>query len=81
MSRQSKVIKELKASTIFLKESRTEAYDHIVELQEELDQVYAERKYMHDFINSKGLLEEFYHFQKHAHLDTDSELPFPSYIL
>lgn len=54
---------------------------HYVDLIDEHERIKEERRYMNDFIHYKNLDEEFSYFKKHAHEDTDTELPFPSLAL
>jgi len=58
-----------------------EACDHIRDLESDLEQYLAEIKYLYDFIEYRGLKEDFLFFRENAHLDPTEELPFPSYVL
>lgn len=38
-------------------------------------------KYLQDYVKWKGLEDDFIYFKKHAHLDTNEDIPFPDYVL
>lgn len=40
-----------------------------------------ELKFLNDFISWKGLEDDFQYFRNNAHLQTDEDIPFPSYVL
>jgi len=58
-----------------------EACDHIRDLETDLDQHLAELKYLYDFVEYRGLEEDFRFFRENAHLDQKEDLPFPRYVL
>ena len=58
-----------------------EACDHIRELETDLDQYLAELKYLYDYVKYRELEEDFRFFRENAHLDSNKDLPFPSYVL
>lgn len=41
----------------------------------------SELKYLTDYISWKGLDDDFRYFRDNAHLQTDEDIPFPSYVL
>jgi hypothetical protein len=54
------------------------------ELRDALDdqrRLHEENRYLEDFIHYKGIDEEFALFQKQAHEETDSDMPFPRLVM
>lgn len=64
-----------------LLERYEEMNEYLLELIEEHDRNQEDCRYMHDFIHYKNLNEEFSYFRKHAHENTETELPFPYLVL
>lgn len=64
-----------------LLERYEEMNEYLLELIEEHDRTQEDCRYMHDFIHYKNLNEEFRYFRKHAHENTETELPFPYLVL
>lgn len=81
MAKNNKVIKEQKQRYQNLLERYEEMNDYLLELIEEHERTKEDRRYMNDFIHYKNLDKEFSYFRKHAHEDTDTELPFPYLVL
>ena len=54
---------------------------YIQELQNELNSMQGEMRYMNEFINYKDLNEEYQFFRKNAHDEHSPELPFPKLTL
>ena len=55
--------------------------DYLLERMDDYERTQEDRRYRNDFIHYKNLDEEFAYFRKHAHEDTDTELPFPYLVL
>lgn len=64
-----------------LLERYEEMNEYLLELIEEHDRTQEDCRYMHDFVHYKNLNEEFSYFRKHAHENTETELPFPYLVL
>ena len=66
---------------INIKASLEEACDHIHGLESDCQELASENRYLNDFLQYKGLTEEFRYIKDHAHPDNDEELPFHRYVL
>lgn len=81
MAKKNKVIKKQAKQYQLLQERYEEMNDYLLDLIDEHERTKEERRYMNDFIHYKNLEEEFSYFKKHAHVDTETELPFPYLVL
>lgn len=65
-----------------LKEVMEEMYDHIHSQNQDIKYLSDERQYLSDYIEWKGLTEDFEYFKAHAHkARLDEDLPFENYVL
>ena len=65
-----------------LKEVLEEMPDHIHDQDQDIDSLLNEIQYLSDFIEWKGLTEDFEYFKAHAHkVHLDYDLPFENYVL
>ena len=64
-----------------LEERIEEARDYISYLSSSNEWLTAEMKYLQDFISYKKLDDEYLYFRDHAHLQEETDLPFPPYVL
>ena len=65
-----------------LKEVLEEMSDHIHDQDQDIDSLHNEIQYLSDFIEWKGLTEDFEYFKAHAHkVRLDDDLPFENYVL
>ena len=60
-----------------LQEFCHEMNDHIQDQEHELSQAHEELRYLHEFINYKGLNDEYRFFEENAHEEYDDDQPFP----
>lgn len=81
MAKNNKVIKKQIQQYQHLLERYEEMNDYLLDLIDEHERAKEDMRYMNDFIHYKNLEEEFRYFRKHAHEDTDTELPFPYLVL
>ena len=58
-----------------------ELYQHILDLQDELDRDSRELWYMRDFLTWTDLWNDYIHFRMNAHLEYSEDEPFPRYVL
>lgn len=80
MAKNKKVIKVQKQYQHLL-ERYEEMNDYLLNLIEDHERTCEDMRYMNDFIHYKNQDEEFAYFRKHAHEDTETELPFPYLVL
>ena len=65
-----------------LKEMMEEMYDHIHSQDQDIKYLSDERQYLSDYIEWKGLTEDFEYFKANAHkARLDEDLPFENYVL
>ena len=81
MAKKNKFIKKQAKQYQLLQERYEEMNDYLLDLIDEHERTKEERRYMNDFIHYKNLEEEVSYFKKHAHEDTETELPFPYLVL
>ena len=59
-----------------------EMSEHIHDQDQDLEILRSELQYLRDFIEWKGLTEDFEYFKAHAHkVRLDDDLPFENYVL
>lgn len=58
-----------------------ELYQHILDLQEEIDHNTKELRYMEDFLSWMSLWDMYIYFRKNAHQEQNEDEPFPRYVL
>ena len=58
-----------------------ELYQHILDLQDEIDHDTKELQYMKDFLTWMDLWNDFIYFKMNALLEQDEDEPFPRYVL
>lgn len=81
MAKNKKVIKKQIQQYQQLLERYEEMNDYLLDLIDEHRRDIEELRYTNDFIHYKNLEEEFDYFRKHAHEDTETDLPFPYLVL
>ena len=65
-----------------LKDVLEEMYDHIHSQDQDIKYLSDEKQYLNDYIEWKGLTEDFEYFKTHAHkVRLDEDLPFENYVL
>lgn len=65
-----------------LKKVMEEMYDHIHSQDQDIKYLSDERQYLSDYIEWKGLTEDFEYFKAHAHkARLDEDLPFENYVI
>lgn len=65
-----------------LKKVIEEMYDHIHSQDQDIKYLSDEMQYLSDYIEWKGLTENFRYFKSHAHkVRLDEDLPFENYVL
>ena len=65
-----------------LKEVLEEMSDHIHDQDQDIESLHNEIQYLSDFIEWKGLTEDFEYFKAHAHkVRLGDDLPFENYVL
>lgn len=60
---------------------KDEQYQHILDLQNEIDCLTKELQCMSDFLSWTDSWDEFVQFRVNAHLEQDESEPFPHYVL
>ena len=58
-----------------------ELYQHINELQDDINRKTKELQYLHDFLSWENLWEEYAYFRMNAHLEHNENDPFSIYVL
>jgi len=58
-----------------------ELYQHLLDLQDDVDRYSEELKYMSDFLSWMHLWDDFIDFKMNAYLKQDEDEPFPRYVL
>lgn len=58
-----------------------ELYQHLLDLQDDVDLYSEELRYMSDFLSWMYLWDDFIDFRMNAHLEQDEDEPFPRYVL
>lgn len=65
-----------------LNEVMEEMYNHIHSQDQDIKYLSDERQYLSDYIEWKGLTEDFEYFKAHAHKTRlDEDLPFENYVI
>ena len=68
--------------TYCLKKVIEEMYDHIHSQNKDIKYLSDEKQYLSDYIEWKGLTEDFEYFKTHARkVRLDEDLPFENYVL
>ena len=58
-----------------------ELFQHILDLQEDIDRFAKELQYINDFLSQMDLWDEFIYFRTNARLEHNEDDPFPRYVL
>ena len=65
-----------------LREGLEEMYDHLHSQDQDIKYLSNENQYLNDYLEWKGLTEEFEYFRSHAHKEfLDEDQPFETYVL
>ena len=64
-----------------LEELLSEMREHISDQDEDLKMLYSDLHYLTDFIQWKGLSDEYQYFKENAHMECPENVPFGSYVL
>ena len=65
-----------------LEKMHEEMSDYIHDLEQDMEILSNEQQYLNDYIEWKGLVEDFEYFKSHAHkARVDENLPFENYVL
>lgn len=80
MQKQNHKHKQL--TCLQLEKMHEETSDYIHDLKHDMEKLSNERQYLSDYIEWKGLTENFEYFKAHAHkTHLDKDLPFENYAL
>ena len=66
-----------KKSVKLLEDYYDELFDHLHNLEQEIEHLQTEQEYMSGFISYYGLEDQYVYFRNHAYHKSDPELPFP----
>ncbi|MDO4978174.1 MAG: hypothetical protein Q4E53_13040 [Eubacteriales bacterium] len=66
---------------VYLQESLSEAYEEIQNRGTEIDRLWEELHFYHDFVEYHKLEKLFFYFKTHAHKEDYPDLPFDHYTL
>ncbi len=61
--------------------TKQDLYQHIHDLEAEIEFWTTELEYLHGFLSWMGLWDDFIFFRTHAYLDQSEDEPFPRLVL
>jgi len=73
--------KQLRKEIKRIRSNYEDMFEYLQDVESEKADIYLDYRYLHDFLDRKGLLDEYYYFRRNAHEVIDEDNPFGYFTL